>query len=173
MVQLTPWVLCMSLVLLGPEAPLVRSDLAHELETFEATEAQNAAASKARFFKDQEDACLAAVETKRCLELEQQRKGKRAVKAHFEEDMWEQEWNEKRACYDDSNGDGDVPRSATASQEASPSTPSCTSSVIYIASDEDSEKSKEEKIKRMRERIAKQKSPVYAFFHRDPQYPLR
>ncbi|KAE9400408.1 hypothetical protein BT96DRAFT_993097 [Gymnopus androsaceus JB14] len=50
------------------------SDLARELEAFEATEAQNAAASKARFFKDQEDACLAAAETKLRLELEQQRK---------------------------------------------------------------------------------------------------
>ncbi|KAE9393334.1 hypothetical protein BT96DRAFT_999516 [Gymnopus androsaceus JB14] len=70
------------------------SDLARELEAFEATEAQNAAASKARFFKDQEDARLAAAETKRRLELEQQRKGKRAVKANWEEDLQEQEWKE-------------------------------------------------------------------------------
>ncbi|KAE9391362.1 hypothetical protein BT96DRAFT_1001429 [Gymnopus androsaceus JB14] len=73
------------------------SDLARELEAFKATEAQNAAASKARFFKDQEDACLAAAETKRRLELEQQRKGKRAVKANWEEDLREQEWKEKKA----------------------------------------------------------------------------
>jgi len=52
---------------------------------------------------------------------------------------------------DDSDGDGNVPRPATASQEASPRTPSHTSSVIHIASDEESDKSKEEKIKKMRE----------------------
>ncbi|KAE9384053.1 hypothetical protein BT96DRAFT_950835 [Gymnopus androsaceus JB14] len=73
------------------------SDLARELEAFEATEAQNAAASKARFFKDQENARLAAAETKHCLELEQQRKGKRAVKANWEEDLREQERKEKKA----------------------------------------------------------------------------
>ncbi|KAE9386384.1 hypothetical protein BT96DRAFT_1006132 [Gymnopus androsaceus JB14] len=40
---------------------------------------------------------LAAAETKRRLELEQQRKGKRAVKANWEEDLREQERKEKKA----------------------------------------------------------------------------
>ncbi|KAE9400282.1 hypothetical protein BT96DRAFT_993133 [Gymnopus androsaceus JB14] len=62
-----------------------------------ATEAQIAAESKVHFFKEQEHACLAAAETKCCLEAEQQRKEKRLVKEHWEEDMREQERLEKNA----------------------------------------------------------------------------
>ncbi|KAE9392412.1 hypothetical protein BT96DRAFT_1000360 [Gymnopus androsaceus JB14] len=51
------------------------SDLARELKAFEATEADITAANKALFFKQQAAACLAAAETKRRLEAEQQLAG--------------------------------------------------------------------------------------------------
>ncbi|KAE9399164.1 hypothetical protein BT96DRAFT_994277 [Gymnopus androsaceus JB14] len=73
------------------------SDLARELAAFEATEAQVEAASHARFFKQQEDACIAAAKTKHCLEAEQQRKEKQAVKTHWKDDMREREQAEKDA----------------------------------------------------------------------------
>ncbi|KAE9393261.1 hypothetical protein BT96DRAFT_999577 [Gymnopus androsaceus JB14] len=73
------------------------SDLAQELEAFEAAEAQVAAASWARFFKEQEEAHLAAAETKRCLEAEQQCKEQQAIKEHWQESMMEKEWDEKDA----------------------------------------------------------------------------
>ncbi|KAE9386026.1 hypothetical protein BT96DRAFT_1006480 [Gymnopus androsaceus JB14] len=72
-------------------------ELARELEAFEATEAEVAADSRARFFKEREAARLAAAETKRHLESEQQRRDKRAVKVHWEGDMREKERNEKEA----------------------------------------------------------------------------
>ncbi|KAE9383662.1 hypothetical protein BT96DRAFT_1008910 [Gymnopus androsaceus JB14] len=71
------------------------SDLAQELAAFEATEAQVETASCACFFKQQEDARIAAAKTKRCLEAEQQRKEKRVVKTHWKDDMREREQAEK------------------------------------------------------------------------------
>ncbi|KAE9384918.1 hypothetical protein BT96DRAFT_950227 [Gymnopus androsaceus JB14] len=73
------------------------SDLARELEAFEATEAQFAAASKAHFFKEQEQARVTAAETKRRLEAEQQRREQREVQEHWEVDMREKERAEKDA----------------------------------------------------------------------------
>ncbi|KAE9389082.1 hypothetical protein BT96DRAFT_1003616 [Gymnopus androsaceus JB14] len=73
------------------------SELEQELEAFKATEAQNAAESRACFFKEQKDARLAAAETKRRLEAEQQRREQRVVKEHWQEDMREKEQAEKDA----------------------------------------------------------------------------
>ncbi|KAE9383475.1 hypothetical protein BT96DRAFT_1009128 [Gymnopus androsaceus JB14] len=73
------------------------SDLARELEAFEATEAQINSESKVRFFKEQEKARSAAAETKRRLEAEEQRREQRLVKEHWEEDMRERERAEKDA----------------------------------------------------------------------------
>ncbi|KAE9393360.1 hypothetical protein BT96DRAFT_943983 [Gymnopus androsaceus JB14] len=63
------------------------SELAQELEAFEAMEAEVASASRAHFFKEQEAACLAAAETKRPLESEQQCKDQRAIKKQWQENM--------------------------------------------------------------------------------------
>ncbi|KAE9385146.1 hypothetical protein BT96DRAFT_1007320 [Gymnopus androsaceus JB14] len=67
------------------------SELARELEAFEAMEAEVASASQAHFFKEQEAACLAAAETKHPLESEQQCKDQRAIRKQWQENMWKGE----------------------------------------------------------------------------------